>query len=58
MTGRTQREQTQGTKGTSHVSEKDDTYNGKDEGAMVACDNEHCPHMVNGTVVLNAGMQR
>ena len=28
------------------MSEKDDTYcccNGKDEGAMVACDNAHCP---------------
>ena len=46
MTGRTQREQTQGSEGTSQVSEKDDTYcwcNGKDEGAMVACDNAHCP---------------
>ena len=45
MTGRTQREQTQGSEGTSQVSEKDDTCwcNGKDGGAMVACDNAHCP---------------
>ena len=40
MTGKTQQEQ-----GTAHVSGKEDTYcwcNGKDEGAMVACDNENC----------------
>ena len=38
ITGRTQREQTQSTQGTSHASEKDDTYCWC-KVAMAACDN-------------------